>query len=94
MIERDVKIPKDNSTAYGWDFNTYNLSVYAAWTEAVRHGEGHHDGCTKRGYQGGVQLFSNKKLALLALRDAVEEETKKQLAEKLVKIDLAIAKES
>lgn len=94
-VRRDLPAPTNSimgdHRTFGWDFNAYDRSVYKAWSDSVRHGTGHepyqpHESAS----QGGRALFSTERLALCALRHALECEYAKHLAgidSRLARID-------
>lgn len=84
-INPDIAIPPMGDITYGFSFNEPSRTVSALWSESSRHGD---DGSVL-GYQRGVSLYSTRKLALQALRHAVE----LRCAAVLLRIDTMIAKE-
>lgn len=87
-VEKDLPIPRENFTS-GWNFNIYNGTVQQMWSSVVFHGYGAEPKQECSSSQRGISLFSTKILALKALRHATECEA----AEKLRRIDAAIAEE-
>lgn len=87
-VARDLPPPeKFSETTHGFDFNTYNASVFPAWSSSVTHGTGIYDKKTRSASQNCCSLFSTEVLALRALRHALENEAAKKLAD----IDARIA---
>lgn len=71
----------------GWHYNKHRLIVEKEWSSMVAHGSGSEPaGKYASARQNGKRLFSSKKLALMAMRHAVE----KEAAQKLLRIDKMI----
>ena len=94
-MSRDVLPPESAYSAEeylkGWDINSYTMSVRAAWTGSVHHGDGHSIENMRHGHgsQGSKRLYSTRLRALQALRYALT----MQAAQQLLAIDKEIAKE-
>jgi len=90
-VKKDVPVP-DVKYSNGYDFNLHSQSVREYWSGPVTHYT--EDPKNKKGYtsgsQRGIPLFSTRSLALMALRNAVENKA----AEDLAKIDAQIAEEN
>lgn len=84
-IDPDIAIPPSGETTHGFLFNEPSRTVVEVWSESARHG----DKWSTSGRQNGVALYSTRKLALQALRHAVE----LRCAAVLLRIDTMIAKE-
>lgn len=88
-VARDLPPPSPGGNeAYtqGWDFNAYTLSADEWWSGPVTHGRGRADRRTSAS-QSGRALFSTQRLALAALRHAVE----MKAAADLLKVDRLLA---
>lgn len=82
-IEPDVEPPSVNymndlDLAKGWLFNSYSGSIVKACSSSVSHNYGSDDGTTSKGAR---RLYSTKLRAMRALRNAVERECARKLAE-------------
>ena len=92
-VERDLKRPEpcSNVEYFGWDFNSHCLRIERVWTSSQSHGTCSDGVQVKPRHlsQNGVSLFSTKLLALRGMRNEVETESAKKLAQ----IDEMIADE-
>jgi hypothetical protein len=83
----DIPAPKGfDEEASGFVFNWHSLRVEPAWSSSVVHGRGYATSKEQRkngssGTQKGIPLYSNRMLALRAMRHAVERECASKLAE-------------
>ena len=82
----DLPVPDSTGFHTGWQFNLYTGVAFPAWSESSAHGTGH---TRQHASQRGIELFSTKRLALQALRSAVE----RRAAEQLAGIDALISQE-
>jgi hypothetical protein len=82
----DVPPPTDNSLTTGWLFSVHGQRVDAACSDAVSYAYGRTDRTTT---QGSRALYSSRRLALQALRAAME----RKFAEELARIDVLLADE-
>jgi len=87
-VDRDLPPPAMGGVSQGYDFNSYNKTVFQVWSKSTSHGNGVYSNLTRSASQNGLHLFSTEERALRALRAAVELEAAKALAD----IDAAIAK--
>jgi len=88
-VAKDVPIP-ENGYSEGWI--AYSNSVQKSWSGQHRHGNGDApapEDIYKSASQRGVSMYSTRLLALKALRN----NTEKEAAEELRKIDRMIAEE-
>jgi hypothetical protein len=83
QVLKDVPPPTTyGKETSGFVFNAYSFSVSAAWSSTVSHGIGSHarEGRSS-GSQNSISMYSTRLLALRGLRNAVEQESAKKLAE-------------
>lgn len=86
-IDRDVPVP-DRDYTDGWNYNSYGEGrVERTWSGATSHGTYYENGSRGTGTQGGIKLYSNRVLALRAMRCEME----LRFAKTLARIDAAIA---
>lgn len=87
-LEHDIAVPTAaDARVDGFTFNTYTRSTISAWSEHHRHGAVG----SAAAQQNGIALYSTRKLALMALRHALELEFAATLLRIDAKIDEALA---
>ncbi len=82
-IRRDVPPPArgPGGETSGFDFNSYSLNVFEAWSSSVSHGEGPMRTKHSSGTQNPRSLYSTRLLALHAMRHDVAMAAAKKLLE-------------
>ena len=87
-VQRDVDVPR-NGYSEGWDYNSYNKTVFRGWSSSSSHGTGPAPevGRYRSASQDPRRLYSTEALALAAMRHEIEQKT----AADLLMIDRQIA---
>jgi len=86
----DILPPIGNELVFGWGYSVTQVEVYEMWTTNIFHGRGKVRG---NGSQGSKSLYSTKKLALAALRSAIQKRHTEALRQDLATVDKLIQQE-
>ena len=92
--EPDVAMPtKKDEITKGWLFSTSSKKATESWSSSSNHGDMPFLSKYDTQYKKGAALYSTKSKALMALRNALEEQAAKDLLELDKQIADAIAEE-